>query len=60
MISAATLTIGDQVMSIALKKTMRANPLNREEKKWYLSQVSKGYADTDQVCQDILELSSLS
>ncbi|MDR0633985.1 MAG: HU family DNA-binding protein [Azoarcus sp.] len=47
-------------MSIALKKTQRANPLNREEKKWYLSQLSKGWVDTDQICQDILELSSLS
>ncbi|MDR1063412.1 MAG: HU family DNA-binding protein [Azoarcus sp.] len=47
-------------MSIALRKIQRANPLNREDKKWYLSQTSKGRVDTDQICQDILELSSLS
>ena len=47
-------------MSITLKKTQRANPLNRDERKWYLTQQSKGYVDTDQICQDILELSSLS
>ena len=34
--------------------------MNREEKKWYLCQQTKGYVDTDQICQDILELSSLS
>jgi predicted histone-like DNA-binding protein len=47
-------------MSVALRKMQRANPLNREEKKWYLIQQTKGYVDTDQICQDILELSSLS
>ena len=47
-------------MSIALRKVQRANPFNREEKKWYLQQRIKGYVDTDQICQDILELSSLS
>ncbi|MDR0716671.1 MAG: HU family DNA-binding protein [Azoarcus sp.] len=47
-------------MSISLKKIQRVNPLNRKENKWYLTQVSKGYVNTDQICQDILELSSLS
>jgi predicted histone-like DNA-binding protein len=48
-------------MSISLRKIERANPRDPQQpKKWYLVQLSKGYVDTDQICQDILELSSLS
>ena len=48
-------------MSIALKKVERGNPRDPQQpNKWYLVQNSKGYVDTDQICQDILELSALS
>ena len=48
-------------MSISLKKIERINPRDLQQpKKWYLTQSSKGYVDTDQICQDILELSALS
>jgi predicted histone-like DNA-binding protein len=48
-------------MSITLKKLERPNPRNPEQpKKWYFTQLSKGHVDTDQICQDILEISSLS
>jgi predicted histone-like DNA-binding protein len=51
---------GEFSMSISLKKVSRANPQNRSEQKWYFTQNSKGYVDIDQICQDILELSSLT
>jgi predicted histone-like DNA-binding protein len=48
-------------MSISLKKLERSNPRDPlQPKKWYLTQISKGHVDTDQICQDILELSALS
>ena len=48
-------------MSIALKKIARAHPSHPQQPhKWYFVQKTKGYVDTDQICQDILELSSLS
>jgi predicted histone-like DNA-binding protein len=47
-------------MSIGLKKVSRANPLDRSQNKWYLTQASKGYVGTKEIADDIAARSSLT
>jgi predicted histone-like DNA-binding protein len=48
------------VMSILIKPIERANPLNREEKKYYASVATRGTIDLDGLADLICKFSSLS
>jgi predicted histone-like DNA-binding protein len=48
------------VMSILIKAVERANPLKREEKKYYASVATRGTIDLDGLCELICKFSSLS